>query len=159
MARTPYWQDTLLATVVTTASNVIKDFTPEFDKVATRGLTVVRTIIDISMAPAPPGAVTGTQQVSIGIGVASQEAFAGGVVPDPNVGSERPPRGWIFRTKCMVVDMPEGIPTIVKCVGDFRGKRKVDDGQLFIKIDNDGFQATAFDINVIGIVRTLLLLD
>ena len=157
MARTPFWQDLLVAEVVATSAQTILGLHPQLDSTATRGMTIVRTIIDLAIAPAPPGATIGTQQVSLGIGVAAQEAFATNVVPDPNSGSDRPARGWLWRTKCMVIDMPEGVPNIVKCIGDFRGKRRLDNGEAYIAINNDGFQATAFSINIIGIIRTFLL--
>ena len=157
MARAKFWQDLLVAEVISSSGSSNVSLTQQLDEVQTRGMTVIRTIVDLHVAPAPPGGVTGTQQVSMAIGIVAQEAFAAGVLPDANSGSDRPARGWLWRTHCMVIDMPEGIPEIVHCGGDFRGKRKLDNGELFINMSNNGFQATAFSVNVIGIVRTLLL--
>ena len=158
MARTPFWTDVLIDQETGSAAADIVSLSQDLTNLQTRGVTIVRTIIDLHMAPTLPGAVTGIQKVSLGIGIASLEAFTSGVVLDANAASEKPPRGWLFRTQCMVIDMPEGV-SIVKCVGDFRGKRKLDNGEPFIQIMNDPASGTSFTVTTVGIVRTLMLLD
>ena len=126
--------------------------------VDSRGMTIVRTIITLDLIP--PAAVSdGWQRLSLGIGVFSQEAFAGSVFPDPDVAGDRPPRGWLYRTMRAVpgaAAMTNAAPVHIEV--DVKGKRKVDDGELAIVFDNDPIDGTAFSIRVIGLVRAVFLM-
>ena len=99
----------------------------------------------------------GVQQLSLGFGVASQDAFLAGALPDPSVEGDEPARGWLYRNQCVAVSALSGI-YVQKCMGDFRGMRKVDNGELYLKIDSTALLGTAFTTRIDGIVRCLFLL-
>ena len=81
------------------------------------------------------------------------------VVPDPNVGAERPARGWVWRTQVIVAgaaSMVFHVPWTIRA--DLRSMRKVDDGELVLIINNEALDGTAFAVFVRGVVRCAFLL-
>ena len=126
------------------------------------GWTLVRTIMDLQLAPSSPMQVTGQQVAAYGIGLASQEAFTAGVLPDPNTESDFPVRGWVFRSRRLVRDVAAGTGVIQMLQEpihiDIRSARKIDDSVLFAVFENNPVSATAFNVRFIGLMRTLFML-
>ena len=94
----------------------------------------------------------------MGIGIASQEAFAAGSLPDPNASNDQPSRGWIYRNRMVVAQNGVGGPVVHQISRDIRSARKLDDGECYIVVDNDVDLGLAFNVQVVGLVRQLWLL-
>ncbi len=159
MARRAYWEDFVSIGTVAAGANSTIAILPTLDVTATRGVTVARLIVNMWFKPVTTGAAQGAQQISMGIGVVAQEAAAAGVVPDPNVAADRPARGWLFRSVDPVQDSAGDANPMTLVKGDFRGKRKLDNGELLMIIDNDDLDGTSFTVRHCGLIRTLYLLD
>ena len=160
MARTPYWADNLINQVQgASGGSDTEDLFPALSRDERRGITVVRMLIDLAVTPETLSGVVASQISFMGIGVASFEAFGVDAVPDPDVETDRPARGWLWRTSLVVLDDPDTIVQPMRVQADVRSKRRVDDGVLFLRmINTDRTGITPFSIQVTGIVRVLYLL-
>ena len=125
--------------------------------------TVTRLIGRLTVIPSDPNAaVTSAMRVDMGIGVASQEAFTAGIVPDPNVQADYPTQGWLW------IDSP----TIVFVNGsgtteswlypmiqfDIGAQRKVDKGVIYFVANNTLIVSAGISVRVVGRIRALVLL-
>jgi len=157
MARRTVWHDTLFADTVATGAALNRSLMLLVSQNEARGLTLVRTILDIQLTPSIP-LNDGMQMMDIGIGLASRDSFSAGDLPDPGAAADEPIRGWIFRTRCAVMrDATQQVP-VTHCVGDFRAMRKIDAGELYAKFDNTTLAGTAFTVFIVGLIRCLFLL-
>ena len=153
MARTFYWIDSLLDSAIASGGQVIPSLLGALTQINTRGITIERVILDLWIIPSMLAGTNAAQILDVGIGVVTQDAVAAGAVPDPNTSADRPARGWLYRTRCLIIDSNiEPLPA-VRCTGDFRGKRKLDDGELVLVGNNTASQGTPFSVDMIGIVR------
>ena len=158
MARRTRWIDTLVAESTTNLGQDIESLLAGMSTDSTRGLTVTRVIGDLWLSSGTVAGAWGTQQVSIGIGVVSQEAFVANAIPDPNNNADYPVRGWIYRTCCGVAQNGTGTQVLYRCVFDIRSQRKLDSGELLLVINNDAGLGTSFTVQTFGSVRVLALL-
>ncbi len=158
MARTPYWADTLMSFSVASGATNNQDLLSNLSPDERRGITLVRTIMTMAYTPSPTSGVVGTQIIDLGIGIASVDAFAAGALPDVQVESDRPPRGWIMRDRTAVLDDATDVANITFVRGDFRTKRRIDDGDLFLQHFSTARTGTPFTVAISGIVRVLYLL-
>ncbi len=152
------WIDTL---VVMSASSGAQDFLSLMTGVApvnVRRQTLVRTIIDLELFSTTVAGAWGTQRIDLGVGIASQEAFAAGVLADPDVAGDQPSRGWIFRTRRMVSQNGIGGQILHHVHVDIKAGRKLDDGEAYIIMNSTADLGTAFTTRAVGIVRQLWLL-
>jgi len=155
MARPTDWIDTILDRDVLTATNGAVSLMTGVLPHDMRGMTVIRTILALGVQSTTVAGAWGTARVDIAIGVASQEAFGAGVLPDPNVANDKPPRGWVYRTSLLVSQNGTGHPVGHQVMADIRGARKIENGELYIIVHNTPLFATAFTINFSGLIRTL----
>ena len=123
-----------------------------------RGVTLIRTIISIGLSSATVAGAWGVQTLNLAIGITSQEAFAAGVLPDPNVATDKPPRGWVWRGHKMAAQNGIGGSVIYDVMADIRGARKIENGELFFVVNNSPTAGTAFTCNVNGMIRVLMKL-
>ncbi len=159
--RQSIWTDTILDVDIPTSSFNLASLMGNLIPTDTRGgFTLIRTLICLDIAPLIPGVVSGIQQVSIGIGVASQEAFAAFIVPDADTPADYPARGWVYRCVRGLWDSSEvGVGTqAILLKEDIRTKRKVDDGEAWMEIRSSSVQGVTFTVHVSGIVRCLFLM-
>ena len=157
--RRSVWLDTLVNFTLTNANQASTDLMGSWDRDDARGLTVVRTIVELAITPQTPGAADGLQRVDIAIGMVTREAFLAGALPDPETPGDSPIQGWMWRTRCMVVSDTAGALTPTICRGDFRSARKLDEsGNLFAVYYNSSIAGTTFTIQALGIIRQLHLL-
>ena len=124
--------------------------------------TVTRILPGLSLVPSTFNAnASGVQIVSLGIGVTSQEAFSAGVVPDPNVSTDYPPRGWLWAaTYSIEYDRVAGTGlhwSPVRIDVDLRANRKVDRGILFLAACNANVSGNGLDVDIVGRFRCLVL--
>ncbi len=158
--RKPFWIDTLVSDGTASGTQDTQDLmaTPsQFDK---HGLTLVRTILDISVFPEVLFTVVGTQSASFGLALIEQDAFAGLALPDLNFADDTPGRGWIYRTRVTVADHTTAgaiSPTHHRIFADVRGKRIIGDMELIAIFNNDPTLGTAFTVRFNGAIRQVFL--
>ncbi len=152
------WIDSTVLQQTATGSQDLVSLMTGVAPVNVRRQTLIRTIIELRCYSVTVAGAWGTQLVSIGIGIASQEAFAAGTVPDPNIANDQPSRGWIFRTQVVVAQNGIGGSVIFEVRADIRSQRKLDDGECYIVINNDTDLGTSFEVRTTGLVRQLWLL-
>ena len=157
MARRTAWRDTLMETTIPTGTAINQTLLGDWTTTDTRGLTVARVIVDLYLTPQLGPIATGGQVLDLGLGLASQDSFAAGDLPDPSAEADEPIRGWLWRTRCLVVDSSVTL-LVARCTGDFRGMRKIDNGELYLKFDSTPAFGTAFTVEIAGIIRCLFML-
>ncbi len=155
MARPTDWIDTLVSLNPTTGGQDFQSLMTGVAPVNMRGMTVIRTIISLGMISTTTAGAWGAQRMDVAIGIASQEAFAAGVLSDPQTGTDKPPRGWVWRTSKVVTQNGVGSVVVHDLMADIRGARKVENGELYIIANNLALEGTAFNVDVHGLVRTL----
>ena len=155
MARPTDWVDTLVNLEVPAGSQSQTSLVTGLAPSDMRGMTVIRTIIMIQMFSNTVAGAWGVTLGDLGIGIASQEAFVAGVVPDPNVAGDKPPRGWMWRASKCVAQNGAGAPILVELLADIRGARKVENGEVYLVVNNTTLVGTAFQLNVRGLIRQL----
>ena len=155
MARPTDWIDTSVGFTIASGSQSNLSLMTGVAPVNMRGMTLIRTIFTWSSFSTTVAGAWGVQILSIGIGVTSQEAFAAGVLPDPDVPTDKPPRGWVYRTSQVVTQNGAGSPVTHDREVDIRGARKVENGELYIVVDNNPIVGTPFTARIQGMCRTL----
>ena len=118
--------------------------------------TVIRTIVSLDIHSQTVAGAWGTQIVHLGIGIASQESFTAGVLPDADVSTDRPIRGWMWRTSLVVSQNGVGSQVVFPVRADIRGARKIETGEVYLKIHNTSSYGTSFLIECDGLIRMLI---
>ena len=157
MARRTKWEDTLVQQSIANGGSAMQTLMGNVTPNESEGETLTRCIGELSLFAVAAGAF-GVQRIDLGIGIASQEAFAAGVVSDPTTADEEPSRGWVYRQRCVVAQNGAGMNPIYRCTFDIRAQRKIDGAELFITFDNRDETGTTFLVAVSGLVRCLFLL-
>ena len=158
MPRRTDWVDTILNEVPTSGGQASDSLLGGLSEQDTRGLTLIRMILAFSLTSESIAGAYGIQSIDVGVGVVSQEAFAAGIFPDPVTASDKPPRGWIYRTNRAVAQNGAGSPIIQEVLADIRGARMVENGELVIIVNNSNIVGTSFTCRVRGLVRCLFKL-
>ncbi len=158
MARATDWIDTLVSMSPASGGSSNVSLITGAAPINMRGVTLIRTIVSLSLVSTTVAGAWGVQQAQIAIGITSQEAFAAGVFPDPSSATDKPPRGWVYRTSAPVTQNGISTPVHTWVQADIRGARKIENGELFLIVDNDAVLGTAFQLRVTGIVRVLMKL-
>ncbi len=158
MARPTDWVDTAVNLTVAAAGQTVISLITGLSPADMRGTTLIRTLVRLFFSSTTVAGAWGFQVAHIGIGITSQEAFAAGVVPDPSVSGDRPARGWVYRSALGVSQNGVAHPITFDLAADIRGARKIENGELFLAVDQIGLQGTSFATNVQGLVRVLMKL-
>ena len=159
MARPTDWQDTTIAFSMVSGANTSLGLVGSLSTADLRGATLIRTIVRLDFHSTTVAGAWGVHQALAAIGIISQEAFAAGVFPDPRTQDEKPPRGWIYKGSAGVAQNGVGSPVTYPLMADIRGARKIENGALFIIIDNQARNGTSFSVGVNGLVRCLIKLS
>jgi len=152
--------DTFLNESILAGANVAVSLLSDLVGNDTMGMTLTRTILSISVVPILWTGNIGTSRIDLGIGMATQEAFAAGVLPDPAVATEEPIQGWAWREKLIFFN-PGSVSAgldIPRTNADLKSRRKIDDGELYVAIDNITVDQGGNTLLVLGLIRTLYLL-
>ncbi len=96
--------------------------------------------------------------MDLAIGISDREAFSSSVLPDPNTATDKPARGWMWRTSALVSQNGVGGPIVYSIRADIRGSRKIDLGRAYLIITSEANLGTAFTVNIRGLIRTLVKL-
>jgi len=150
------WMDTLVNETVGSGTQGVVPLSTALVAADSARATVIRTIVRLYTMSTSVAGAWGTQVVDMAIGIASQEAFTASVLPDPNVDTDKPARGWLWRTR--VVQFQNGVGTMIatELVADIRGARKIENGELYLIIVNSAGLGTSFSTRTTGLVRTLI---
>ena len=150
------WVDTVLSLTVVSGASQEVSLLSGVAPVNMRGTTAIRTIIELSMHSATVAGAWGTQELNMAIGIASQEAFAAGVLPDPSTPADRPPRGWMWRSNRVISQNGVGSQVVWSLAADIRAARKIENGEVYLIVDNTAILGTAFSVRVDGLIRLLV---
>ena len=157
-ARRTAWDDELVNTVVvnggTTVAIRLMNNVADAEK---RGCTVVRMIMGVDLLAEPPGVVSSTQRFTMGVGMISDDAFAGSVFPDPDTDSDFPVNGWMHRSVHSIRDelLATGVIATVRVDRDIRSQRKVERSTLALFVQNTNTEGAGNSIRITGLVRVL----
>ncbi len=160
MART-IWIDTLLSDDIAASGQLVKSLMSGVSSVQTRfdSMTLLRTIVGLDLAYTVHDAGEGSGVLDIGIGVTTQEAFNASVVPDPNVETDFPTRGWIYRSRYRVFGFAADQPAVysARVDKDIRSRRKLDNGECYIVANWSIIEGASATVKVLGLLRQLWL--
>ena len=153
------WEDTIIVlNVEVDAAGDRSALDGGLSQADAQGLTLTRCIGDLSIYSNTVAGAWGVQDVAIGIGMSSREAFTAETLPSPNSLNEEPARGWVYKNIVAASQNGVGGQIVTRVLFDIRAKRRLDSGRMFIKIVNVDIIGTAFDVRVRGLVRSLFLL-
>ncbi len=154
------WIDTLIDESGGSTAQDLASLLGNLTKTESQGYTLTRCIIHLWLSATAIPASVGITRVDLGIGLASEESFAAGVVPDPSVAPDRPINDWVWRDTAIV--RTNGDTTVwdaaPQLLYDIRSRRRIEDGELFLVIDVNSINGTAFTVNTVGLIRCLFLL-
>ncbi len=153
------WIDTIVGMTPASGANQAASLLGGVGPVDTRGVTIIRTMVRLSFTSSTVAGPWGAQSLHVGIGIASQAAFAIGItaLPTPDQ-SEQPSRGWIYRDFIRPAQNGVNHRHVSELRADIRGARKIEDGEVFIVVSNVAGSGTAFSVAVVGLVRLLVKL-
>ena len=152
------WDDSRVAATVgsgaSTTGQLLVENVADPEK---RGCTLVRMILDLSLVATPPGAVSGMQRLSIGIGLVSDDAFSASAFPEPSETDDFPVGGWIYRGMRLIRDetLASGIIAQERLYLDLRVQRKLERSSVVFMTKNDAVEGSTFSVAVQGLVRSL----
>jgi len=145
------WIDNLFSVDLTTGGQTVQGLLAAVSANDMVGRTLTRTILCLDYNP-PIDIPSGRQNVFMGIGIASQDAFLGSVTPDPETEADQPMGGWIYRCRHTVSARSAGG---LRIDADIRSQRKIQTGELYMVITNLADEGVAFTINIRCLTRTL----
>ena len=159
MPRRTTWVTTLfLGSTVATGAQFLVSLATSRSTTDSRGVTVVRTLLDLQFMSLSVAGAYAAQELFWGVGVASQEAFAAGVVPDPNSSADQPARGWMARGSLLVTQNGVGKEPVSRSQLDIRSARKLDEGEPYFVVNSVSQTATTFLTLLGGSVRQLWMM-
>ncbi len=155
-----FWLDTFINVNIADAGEALLSLMTGVSSAQTRTgqWTLLRTIIGLDFSATVHDQGEGSTIATYGIGVTSQEAFAAGVVPDPEISTDFPTRGWVIREQFRVFSFQAGVADVHvrRADHDIRARRKLENGESYIVIENSAIEGTPA-IRPIGLIRQLWL--
>jgi len=157
-----FWIDTVVNNDVTVATPDSVSLMTGIAAINTRvaQMTLLRTIIGLDMGRTVHDSGEGSERLSVGIGIASQEAFAtAGALSDPEVATDFPTRGWIWRMQYRIFGFATDQPTIFtrRIDLDLRSMRKLENGEAFMAFSLLNLEGTTDSVRLLGMIRQLWL--
>ena len=124
-------------------------------------MTLVRTIIGCELAYTVHDFGEGSQVVFLGIGMTSQEAFAAGSFSDPDVNTDFPVRGWVWRAGYRIFGFAADQPAVfIRRIDlDLRSQRKLENGEMFLATKNNAHEGATGAVDITGMIRQLWLVS
>ena len=155
------WVDTTIASTVTIGTQFLLSLMTGVSATQTRfdRMTLLRTIIGLDIARTVHDSGEGSERLAIGIGIASQEAFAAGSISDPDVPTDFPTRGWVWRGQYRIFGFAADQPAVDhrRIELDLRSQRKLENGEAFLVADLIAIEGANSTTQLVGIVRQLWL--
>jgi len=155
------WIDTIINQAVAEGATTPLSLMTGVSSLDTRmsQMTLLRTIVGIDIAYTVHDSGEGSQVVSLGLGIASQEAFAASILADPQTATDFPARGWIWRARYRVYGFAADQAAVFnrRIDLDLRAKRKLENGESFINMANNAQEGVASAVSITGVIRQLWL--
>ena len=155
------WIDTILDFQVATGAQGNISLMTGVSATQTRfdRMTLLRTILGFDIANTVHDSGEGSQSVSLGVGITSQEAFAAGTLPDPEVSGDFPRLGWIWRARYRIWGFAADQPAVFtrRVDLDLRSQRKLENGEAYLIVSNVANEGSTALIEVTGMLRQLWL--
>ncbi len=156
------WIDSIFNDTVAIGTDVIRTLMEGVTETQTRfdQMTLLRTIIGIDCSRTVHDSGEGSEALTIGIAIASQDAFAtAGALPQPNVSGSFPTRGWVWRMRYRIWGFAaDQLAIFTRRIDlDIRSQRKLENGELYIHSNLLAVEGANSGVNVTGAVRTLWL--
>ena len=122
-------------------------------------MTLMRTIIGIDVGHFIHDSGEGSSVLAMGIGATSQEAFAAGILADPETETDFPARGWVWRAEYRLYSFAADDPTVDnrRIDLDLRSRRKLENGEMYFHAVNNGIEGVNVVLRVNGYIRQLWL--
>ncbi len=159
--RKTQWVDTdFNAAVVVGAASTITSLLSDLIGNDTQGMTLVRMLIRMWVSDQDQENSADHTMLDIGVGMADQESFTAGVLPDPGTSADQPHLGWVWKDAILQGQLKSaagGHPPI-RIYEDIRSRRRIDDGELYITWTNTALFGNGFDLRISGLVRCLFQL-
>ena len=164
VSRPRAWADTDINVSLSNGGTFLANLLNDAPTVDT--LTVVRMVGGFQAFMASDSEVETFQIIDCGIGVASLEAFNVGVaaLPDVDVSTDYPPRGWLYRARRVG---GQALPTAATPTAmwrmdatfnfDVRSMRKIDKGVLYMHVLSTNLDGSGGTMKLVGLVRALCL--
>ena len=161
MARSRAWADLRFSAAIASSGNMAPlDILFDLGTSRLDTITVTRLVGDIYGIYDPSFAENeGISRVDVGIGVSPQAPFLVVQVPEPDVTTEYPIRGWMYVATMWVSCIGDTNPQIDRghLHFDIRTMRKVDKGILYVAAANNIVSGVGTTIRVGGRIRALCL--
>ncbi len=160
--RTNWIDQTVIQTVVAGGTTQEIDLLSDASPSELEGLTVVRTLIDLTVTPAAaPGAFV-IQLPMIAGAIINDEADAAGALPDLLNDTDYPNRGYVFKMTAGVVGAnptEEEFGHVARFTADIRAMRKLETSTRYLLLlANLNVTGTAITVQFAGLIRTLVKL-
>jgi len=155
MPRETDWIDTNVDFTIASGAQAFVSLITGAAPINMRGVTLTRLIISLGFTSTTVAGLWGIQQVDMGIGVTSQEAFAAGSLPDPSVPADKPQYGWVWKTSKAISQNGIGAVAVFDVMADARGQRRIQNGEVYFVADNTALLGTSFVVNCRGLIRML----
>ena len=157
--RKTQWVDTLIASTLTEASQTTFSLLGDLITYDTEHMTLVRSIVDLQFYPLLSTIEADESNiVDIGIGLASQDAFAASALPDPVTEADAPIKDWVWRHRESIINRANQFANLVHVLRDLKSSRVIGKGELYITFDNNSSQGGGFSVTVTGLIRCLFKL-
>jgi len=156
--RSTIWIDTIIQHTVAVGTPQVIELSFVPDRFQRNNLTLERTILCLDFTFLATLATNVISLVDYGIGMSAPEALAAipPAIPDPNVAADRPIRGWIYRCSRMLQSDQDGTRhNIASDNKDIRAKRKLDNGEAYIALENTTVEGVPSVLRVVGLIRML----
>ena len=155
-ARPTDWMDNVISLGLANGGQAIVGLSSALVPADSARATVVRSIIRLNLHSQTVAGAWGVQTIHLAIGIASQEAFAAQVTPDPNISTDKPARGWLWRDTKVVSQNGVGGVVVFDVQADIRGARKIENGEVYLAVHSEGSQGTSFTVEIDGLIRQLI---
>jgi len=124
------------------------------------GLTIVRTLIDLTVHPAAEVSAFVVQLPMIAGAIITDEADAAGALPDLLSDADYPARGYVFKMTAGVVaarPVEEKLVQFAHFQADIRAQRKLErNTRYLLLLANLNVVGTAVTVQFSGLIRTLV---
>ncbi len=162
MAMRTLWVDSAFQIGVgnggTHLQNMLTGVTADMGRLAR--MTLTRTIIGLDVAYTVHDAGEGSQLVSLGCAIQSQDSFGdAAATPDPSDQGSYPTLPWVWRAAFRVYGFAADQQAVFnrRIDLDIGAQRKLANGVSFMRIENKAQEGVASTITVTGFVRQLWL--
>ncbi len=156
--RRTQWMDNNFGALIANGGDDVQDLRGPLGLRDIQGSTITRIVGSISIHSATIAGAYGVQRVSIGIGVASEEAVTANVVADPETEGDVPAGGWLTREVRVIGQNGTGTWPVDRWQFDLRAQRKLVGGVPFLVLENTNLTGTSFTIRFDVNIRILLIL-